>query len=155
MRAISALLLLLLLVFTHAYAENQSKPRIVPFFDRIDDGPAFFVDCRNTSGTKVSSAASIWPNWGTRTLRMDGSLIIDTGNSLGPGLTTDIEPGQSWRGIIVLRQTEGRYFPAVKFGALRRITRVQPLTAGRHTIAVQCDGIWSDDFEFYWDDEAK
>jgi hypothetical protein len=45
-----AVLMVLLAVFmAQAMAQDSSKPRIAPFFDRIDDGPAFFVDCRNTT----------------------------------------------------------------------------------------------------------
>ena len=28
---------------------------------------------------------------------------------------------------------------------------IMPLADGRHTIAVQCNGIWSDDLVFYWE----
>jgi hypothetical protein len=107
----------------------------------------------NTDAYSASSGSSVWPVR-TGTVRVDGSLI-DFGNMSGSGLTTDVAPSELWRGIIVLRQSETRYFPAVKFGALVRTTLVHPLAPGKHTISVQCQGVWSDDFEFYWEQENK
>jgi hypothetical protein len=43
------------------------------------------------------------------------------------------------------------FFPAVTFGATVRSTRPIALSAGRHTIAVQCAGVWSDDNAFFWE----
>jgi hypothetical protein len=148
MRFVTPLLFIFLL-----QSQNISKPHVTPFFDRIDDGPAFFVDCLNISNDKVSSASSVWP-LGTGTVRIDGS-VIDFGNISGPGLSTEVEPGQSWRGIIVLRQSATQYFPAVKFGAMARTTLVHSLTPGKHTISVECEGFWSDDFVFFWEQEPS
>jgi hypothetical protein len=144
---------LLLLALSHLQAQSISKPSIAPFFDRIDEGPAFFVECLNTGRAKVSSASSRWP-LGTGSIRVDETLI-DFGNFIGPGLSTDVEPGQSWRGIIVLRQSQMNFFPAVNFGALIRTALLHPLAAGEHSISVQCQGVWSDEFSFYWEPKAK
>jgi hypothetical protein len=46
MRSIAAMLFLGGFLF----AQGPSKPQISPFFDRLDNGPAFFVECRNASG---------------------------------------------------------------------------------------------------------
>lgn len=142
---------LLLLFSTNPLARDSQKPRISAFFDRIDDGPAFFVECRNTSGEPVSSGAGVW----TSSLRLDGTTVPDDELRTGPGLTTDVKPGQLWRGIVALRQSYRGFFPAVKFGALVRSARVLPLSQGRHSIAVQCAGVWSDEFEFYWESETQ
>jgi hypothetical protein len=149
MRIVASVLMLALSL----QSQNISKPHVAPFFDRIDDSPAFFVDCLNTSNEKVSSASSVWPIR-TGSVRVDGSMI-DFGNMIGPGLSTDVRPGQPWRGIIVLRQSPTQYFPAVRFGAMVRTTLVHTLAPGKHTIAVQCEGSWSDEFDFYWEQEAK
>ena len=90
MRLVISTLLIFLL-----QSQNISKPHVVPFFDRVDDGPAFFVDCLNTSNDKVSSASSVWP-LRTGAVRVDGS-VVDFGNMIGPGLSNDVEPGQPWR----------------------------------------------------------
>src|SRR5580704_12037670 len=62
---------LLLLFGLNVVAQDSSKPKISPFFDRIDDGPAFFVECRNTTGETVSSAHVMWAS----SLRIDGKLL--------------------------------------------------------------------------------
>jgi hypothetical protein len=141
----------LLLIGANVMAQDSYKPRISPFFDRIDGGPSFFVECRNTGVEQVSSGADVWASW----LRIDGTVVPEeSGVRIGPGLTTDIGPGQLWRGIIALRQSYHSFAAAAKFGALARSSRVIPLSQGRHTIAVQCAGVWSDDFEFYWESET-
>jgi hypothetical protein len=147
MKAVLAMLLLTFIGL--AMAQDSSKPKIAPFFDRVDGGPAFFVDCRNATGEKRSSATSVW----IQSLRLDGAKVPNSGDLLGPGLTMDVEPGQSWRAIIALRQSFRSYFPPVRFGALVRSTRVLPLDEGRHTIAVQCGEVWSEDLEFFWEDK--
>ena len=140
---------LLLLFSANVLARDSSKPRISPFFDRIDDGPAFFVECRNTTGQTVTSAAYIWASG----LRIDGKLVPEEAHE-GPGLTTDVPPGKFWRGIIALRQSYRPFFPAPQFDALVRSARTLSLSEGKHTIAVQCGGSWSDEFSFYWETET-
>jgi hypothetical protein len=61
----------LVLPLSYLQAQSISKPHIAPFFDRIDDGPAFFVECLNTADSKVSSASSVWP-WENESVRVDG-----------------------------------------------------------------------------------
>lgn len=126
--------------------EQPSKPQISPFFDRVDDGPAFFIECRNTTGQTLSSGAKVW----REALRVDGALVPDPPER-GPDLTMDVPPGKTWRGILALRQSHTSFFPAVSFGALVRVARELTLGEGKHTIAVQCGGVWSDDFTFYWE----
>jgi len=112
------------------FAQGPSKPQISPFFDRVDDGPAFFIECRNTSGQTLSSGAKVW----REALRVDGAVA----------------PGETWRGILALRQSNSSFYPAVRFGAMVRSVREVAIREGKHTIAVQCGGVWSDDFTFYW-----
>jgi hypothetical protein len=132
------------------FAQQPSKPQISPFFDRLDDGPAFFVECRNTSGQTLSSGAITF----REALRIDGTVVSEPRWKSGPGLRTDVAPGETWRGILALRQSSGSFTPAVKFGALLREARDLPVTEGKHTIAVQCGGVWSDDFTFYWEGDT-
>jgi len=61
----------------------------------------------------------------------------------------DVPAGETWWGILAIRQSSGSFTPAVKFGALVREARDLPVTEGKHTIAVRCGGVWSDDFIFY------
>jgi hypothetical protein len=132
------------------FAQGPSKPQISPFFDRLDDGPAFFVECRNTSGQKLSSGAIVW----REALRVDGEVVPEPHGRALPGLTMDVAPGETWKGILALRQSSRSFTPAVKFGALLREARDLPVREGKHTIAVQCGGVWSDDFIFYWEGDA-
>ena len=85
-------------------------------------------------------------------MRIDGEIDPPQGY-IGPGLMSDIRPGAMWRGIIALRQTENAYGPAVKFGAVVRWGLLHPVSAGRHTFSVECNGVRSMDVEFYWDGE--
>jgi len=142
---------MLLLLGTNVLARDD-KPLISPYFDRIDDGPAFFVECRNTSSHRISSGADIWA-WASP-IRIDGAAVPESEGRSVPGLTIEVEPGGMWRGIIALRQSYRAFFPAVKFGALIRSARAVQLNQGRHTISVQCAGVWSQEFEFYWDSET-
>ena len=64
---------------------------------------------------------------------------------------SEIPPGGTWRGIIELRQAQGRTFFAVALGADTRGAFIVPLTAGRHTIAARCGDRWSADLPFYWE----
>ena len=144
--------LLLLVLIAQAQAQNASQPQVTAYFDRVDDGPAFFVECRNTTAKTLSSSAADWPGMWNVTVRVDG-VVPPEENILGPGLSQDVKSGQPWRGIIALRQSSSGYGPPVKFSALKRISLTYPLKAGRHVIAFQCLGTWSSDFSFYWDDE--
>ena len=141
---------LLLLFSLNVVAQDSSKPKISPFFDRVDDGPAFFVDCRNASGRTLSSGAAIW----TRSVRIDGKLVPDDGHAL-QGLTMEVPPGEFWRGIIVFPQSQRPFLSGPTFGALSRRDRPVPLSEGKHTIAVQCGGEWSDEISFYWETETR
>jgi hypothetical protein len=147
MRSIAAILFLF---GSCLFAQGPSKPQISPFFDRLDDGPAFFVECLNTSGHTLSSGAIVW----REALRIDSTVVPEPRWSRLPGLTMDVAPGETWRGILALRQSSRTFTPAVKFGALLREARDLPVTEGKHTIAVQCGGVWSDDFTFYWEGDT-
>jgi hypothetical protein len=148
------LIAILLLSLSEIQAQSPSKPRIAPYFDVVDDGPAFFVECQNSRNDKVSSGAPEWP-WKDDNVRVDGEPLTPQNGFMGPGLTTEVEPGKFWRGIIAFRQSASNYYPAVRFEALVRSTRSVSLTTGKHTISVQCQGVWSDEFDFYVERETK
>ena len=80
--------------------QSSAKPRVIPLFSTVADGPAFFVECRNDFGTTLSSGAHQW----TSSLRLDGNELPEEGR-IGPGLTVDVRSGDTWRGIVVLRQS--------------------------------------------------
>jgi hypothetical protein len=130
----------------------QSEPRVVPFFSRVTEAPAFFVECVNLTKGAVSSGDERWAF--AAGLRIDGKEIVETGGRIGPGLKQPVEPGETWRGIIELRQSNDGYSATVAFRAMVRGGRIQPLSPGRHTFAVRCFGVWSQDIAFYWEDES-
>lgn len=126
-------------------------PRVIPLFmaREGEGGPAFMVECRNTTGAAISTGSLVWP-LARSAMRIDGVALEDQA-TMGPGLTMAIPSGATWRGIIELRQEEPRNFFAVALGSHVRSATVVPLQAGRHTIAVRCDGVWSADVPFYWE----
>jgi hypothetical protein len=134
--------------------QSTAQPSITPLFTRVDESPAFYVECRNDTGRAVSSSADIWP-WAPSRLRIDGRPFVESGGIIGPGLSVTIEPGGVWRGIIALRQSRDGFSAPVRFGANVRGGRIVPLTTGRHAIAVRCGEIWSADFAFFWEDESQ
>ena len=129
----------------------NSTPTLEPMFMSLDGGPAFFVECRNTTNLAVSSGSQVWVL--TRSaVRIDGAVLDEPpGGRIGPGLTTDIQPGGTWRGIIELRQSTGGTSGQVALGAHTRMPILVPLNAGLHTIAVRCSGVWSGDVAFWWE----
>ena len=134
-----------------AAAQPGPKPTIQPFFSTIADGPAFYVSCRNETSSALSSGDIRW----TSSLRLDGEPISESSGRIGPGLSVMVQPGETWYGIVVLRQSNTGYFPAVKFGALIRRSPVVPLSDGRHKLAVLCGETWSDEHEFYWEADDR
>src|SRR5215469_3760247 len=107
---------MLALFASNLFAQGPPKPQISAFFDRIDDGPAFFVECLNANGETLSSGAERWTN----ALRIDDTIVPEPDLRMPPGLTRKIAPGETWRGILALRQSYRSFFPAVKFGLRRR-----------------------------------
>jgi len=118
-------------------------------FRDVERGPAFLVECRNTTTHDISTGSDVW-TLNRSAIRIDGNDLDDEPR-IGPGLTMDIPPGGIWRGIVELRQAAPRTFYAVALGAHVRWPTVVPLQSGRHTIAVRCNGVWSIDMPFYWE----
>ena len=152
--ALAGILLIVMLKAVGQAAGTPSTgiPTLVPMFMSrgVDGGPAFLAECRNTTMLPLSSGSQLWVL--TRSaVRIDGAVLDEPPvGRTGPGLTTDIQPGETWRGIIELRQSPGGTSWQVALGANTRMPIVVPLNAGRHTIAVRCSGVWSGDVAFYW-----
>jgi len=126
-------------------------PVVTPFFlsRNVEEGPAFYVECRNTTAAPISSGSWVWP-LDEDAIRIDGAARERRGR-VGPGLVMDILPGGTWRGIIELRQAEPQSGFGVALGANVRAAFVVPLITGPHTIAVRCGDTWSSDLPFYWE----
>jgi hypothetical protein len=132
---------------------TPSKPTVEPLFlsRGVDIAPAFLVECRNTTSEPVSSGSSRWPHTDSA-IRVDGRVLPDPpGGHVPQGLTMDIQPGSTWRGIIELWQSPSGRGWKVELGAHTRMFIYVPLSAGRHTVGVRCADVWSDDVAFYWE----
>jgi hypothetical protein len=112
------------------------------------------IECENPGDVSVSSADSRWATMNDNNISIDG-ISPEFGYSLGPGLSREVNAGETWRGILALRQSPNNFFPAVNNGALKRLAMSYPLTAGQHTLAVKCFGVWSDKFTFYWEPNPR
>jgi hypothetical protein len=126
---------------------DLKTPTVSPYFSHAEDGPGFVVECRNPTQAPLSSRDSAWG----QQLRIDGQVLGEPEGVLGSGAVHEVRAGDTWRGLIVLLQspmspTSSRG-PAIM---VKRYRRLQ-LASGPHTFAVQCHGVWSQDFQFYWD----
>ena len=143
-----------LLLFAPAAGAQSARPTLVPFFHSVPGGgPAFYVECLNDTGVPISSGDRRWA-LSAASIRVDGKPLPERG-VIGPGLTTEIAPGEMWRGIVVLRQSGVGYFSGVRFAAHTRTAMVVPLSEGRHTVSVRCGEEWSDEVLFFWEAERK
>ena len=131
-------------------AGAQGKPRITPVFSAATGDPTFLVECVNDTGVTQPSNSDRWA-WAPGRLRIDGKPWVETGGIIGPGLSTDVAPGATWRGLTTLHQERRTAAPAVAFGALVRGGPIVPLAPGRHSVAFRCGDTWSDDYVFYWE----
>jgi hypothetical protein len=143
-----ALLAAILIVATAPVVlAEPTTPRLSPFFTGFESGPAFMVECLNDTDHDVSSADRRWTRL---TIRLNGTVHGPDPNLMGPGLSMPVPSGSWWRGIYELRQTDGGVSRAVAAGALVRIRDFRfTLPRGRHTLAVQCAGVWSEELVFY------
>jgi hypothetical protein len=133
----------------YAHVEGQAQRRqAVALFSNVEQGPAFMLECLNTSAAAIRAPELIREI----ALRVDGKLYEHTGGLSGSflGGIPVFEPGQSWRVMLGLRQGSAGT-KSSDFGAVLRIPWLLPLEAGRHTIAVRCAGNWSEETEFYWE----
>ena len=118
---------------------QTSKPTIAALFSNDSNGPAFWVECRNSSGHEVSVAG----DW-VHAYRIDGIEPSRSGFAWTAG-PEQVAPGNVWRGAFAfagvrtnLSGTDATHIVST------------PLAAGRHTLAVECMGVWSEDLPFVW-----
>jgi hypothetical protein len=146
---------LLALGVVQAEQGPSPPPTVTPLFmsRESEGGPAFLVECRNSSGAPISTGADAWP-LSRSAIRIDGAVLDEQGGRIGPGLTQDVPPGGVWRGIIELGQAM-QPMPRTSFaptlGANVRMSPVAILSPGRHVISVRCLGVWAADLPFYWE----
>ena len=144
----TALACLLLLGLSDVVRAQDPKPRAVPLFSNVEQGPAFMVECTNASAAPVGAIEVIQ----TMALRIDGQMREQTGGIAGSFLGGEpvFGPGARWRMMVGLRQGQAGTSSA-DFGAALRSPWLVPLPAGAHTIEFRCAGSWSEKVEFYWE----
>jgi hypothetical protein len=142
------------LVSAPPLAQTSTRPGILPAFTPAESAPAFVVECHNNSASAVP-----WPT--IRTIRLDGNDRDLVGGVLGsligtPGEHFEVAPDAIHRVLFVLSvATESTSSsPGRGLGARVRHGWILPLTPGRHRLAVECLGQWSDEIAFVWSPDA-
>ena len=151
MANVSAAALVVSILFASGQPLAPAPPQVRPWFlsRNVEEGPAFLIECRNTTGAPVDSGSMFWA-LDQDDFRIDG-IGLEPRGRMGPGLVSEIPAGAIWRGIVELRQAEPQTGYVVALGANTRSALVVLLAPGRHTIAVRCGEVWSEDLVFYWE----
>jgi len=132
--------------FLLAPTQNGSlKPQVTPIFFE-QRAAAFLLECRNTTG------ASIRPMRTGDMMRLDGQIQANGGYGHSGPEPPLIAPGGSWKEVVVLRASRSSTGGNPGLGAIfmSDTTGLVAMTPGRHTVAFQCGGTWSDESAFYW-----
>jgi hypothetical protein len=145
------LLTAILLLSPSPPAQEITRPGLTPAFTPRESAPAFVVECRNTSASAVP-----WPT--IQTIRLDGSDLELAGrivsSQLGtPGERFEVAPGATHRLLFVLSAGTDKTASSPSQGLDARVRQAWalPLLApGRHHLAVECLGSWSDEGTFVW-----
>lgn len=131
-------------------AQTTTRPEIIPAFTPRESAPAFVVECHNHSASAVP-----WPT--IRTMRLDGTDRALVGGIVGsllgaPGERFELAPGAIHRVLFVLSPvTESTSTsPGQGLGARVRQGWIVPITPGKHRLAIECLGQWSDEIAFVW-----
>lgn len=120
------------------------KPQVTPIFFE-QRAPAFLLECRNATG------ASIRPIRTMDMMRLDGQVEANSGGSAHSGDEPPlIAPGGSWKEVVVLRASRLSTGGNPGLGAIFMFDTTVAMIPGRHTVAFQCGGTWSDESAFYW-----
>jgi hypothetical protein len=130
-------------------AQGPPSTKLSPLFSHLEDGPAFILECTNSSSVAVEAMEV----FGHEAIRLDGKLSEREGAVVGSLMgRTVFEPQSSWQSVFPLLQTNHSKGTAT-LGAEFRGGWFMPIAGGHHTLAVRCAGAWSNEVEFYWDDQ--
>ena len=141
--------LVALLVGNCLEAQGPTTTKLLSLFSRNEDGPAFILECTNSSSVAVDAMEE----FAHEAIRLDGKLYEHEGGVIGSLMGRRVfEPQSSWRKVFPLSQTN-QSKGTTTLGAEFRGGWFMPIAAGRHTLAVRCAGAWSNEVEFYWDDQ--
>lgn len=144
------LLLTIVLLAPSLGAQQITRPGLIPAFTPRESGPAFVVECRNTSTSAVP-----WPT--IRKIRLDGSDLELVGGIAHSRVGTpeerfEVDPGATHRLLFVLSDGTARTTssPGQGLGARVRQGWTVFLKPGSHRLAVECLGSWSEEVTFTW-----
>jgi hypothetical protein len=143
-------LAIVVLTATPLLGQTLTRHEILPAFTPRESSPAFVVGCRNNSASAVP-----WPT--IRWIRLDGNERELSGGIVGsligtPGERFEVAPGAvHWVLFVLSSVTEGSSTsPGRGLDARVRQAWVVPVAPGRHRLAVECLGQWSDEITFVW-----
>jgi hypothetical protein len=113
--------------------------------------PTFVLDCPNAETRPIPEMEVLTD----LALRVDGSVLpaVATVGSVPstPGVVGMIELRASVRVNVSLVPDFSATIWSGRFGSRFSVTRVVPLTGGRHQLAVRCLGRWSNEVTFEWE----
>jgi hypothetical protein len=136
-----------LLPLATLHAQNEEKPHLVPLFSNVEIGPAFVLECTNTSSVAVRAGDLL----GQLGYRVDGVEPKTIGGFAGVFHSEPfLQPTQTWRWMVALQQ-DNHGTTTSGFAARFQLLWTFPLTSGHHALSIRCLGNWSDEVEFYWD----
>ena len=102
LRSMTLLAVISLLPLAPVHARPEDKPRLVPLFSNVERGPAFMLECENTSSIAVRAGDLL----GRLGYRVDGVEPTNIGGFAGSFLGGEprLQPMQTWRIVVTLRQ---------------------------------------------------
>jgi hypothetical protein len=115
--------------------------------------PQFVLECPNPQPRAIPEREPL----NDILLRLDGEDVPPpSGGIVGSipgtiGVDPVIEPGASVRVHLMLTQDPNASVRSGQFGSRFTVSRIVPLAAGRHRLAVRCLGEWSNVVRFEWE----
>jgi hypothetical protein len=151
MKRIGVGVFIVLAVAAQAKTQPSATTRVSPLFSRLEDGPTFMLECTNTSSVPLDPIDES----GNEAIRLDGRVSLHEGGVGGSHIIGQpkVAPNASWRKVFPLVQPNSHSTGTGTLGASLRGGWFMPLSAGRHTLAIRCAGTWSNEVDFYWDDQ--
>ena len=128
-------------------------PVLTPAMSAQAAGPQFALDCPNPQPFSIPEHEPL----NDIVLRIDGKDVPPpSGGIIGSipgtiGVNPVIDPEASVRVHLTLAQGSAASVRSGRFGSRFTVSRLVPLQAGRHRLAVRCLGQWSNEVTFGWE----
>jgi hypothetical protein len=139
------------LIATLLLAQAPVRPALTPAMSAQATGPQFTLDCPNPLAHSLPEIDVL----NDIVLRLDGRERPPSGGTVGsilgtPGEDPVIEPGAAVRIHFILAQDAKGGVRSGQFRARFTVSRLVPLVAGRHRVAIRCLGQWSNEVTVEW-----